>query len=177
MGAVTDCVSAADRVDLADGALQGPDVGSTAIHAVDPLANEILVCQLTVEADVDRRRERLTDTGSALRRSRRRGPWPPPSANTAAGSRPPSAGESSRGVRGPIGASGPFVERRSERLSPAAAVPTVMSGSDGGGLMSSAGLVRYFDAEDRNAIRIDPRTIVAFGVLFGGLILLLNAFA
>jgi preprotein translocase subunit Sec61beta len=52
-----------------------------------------------------------------------------------------------------------------------------MSGSDGGGLMSSAGLVRYFDAEDRNAIRIDPRTIVAFGVLFGGLILLLNAFA
>jgi preprotein translocase subunit Sec61beta len=42
-----------------------------------------------------------------------------------------------------------------------------MSGSDGSGLMSSAGLVRYFDAEDRNAIRIDPKTVMAFGILFG----------
>ncbi|WP_254273364.1 preprotein translocase subunit Sec61beta [Haloarcula marina] len=49
--------------------------------------------------------------------------------------------------------------------------------SDSGGLMSSAGLVRYFDAEDTNTIRIDPRTIVAFGVLFGGLVLVLNAMA
>jgi preprotein translocase subunit Sec61beta len=40
--------------------------------------------------------------------------------------------------------------------------------------MSSAGLVRYFDAEDRNAIRIDPRTVVAFGVLFGVLVQVLN---
>lgn len=51
-----------------------------------------------------------------------------------------------------------------------------MSSSDSGGLMSSAGLVRYFDAEDRNAITIDPRTIIAFGALFGFLILMLNAF-
>jgi preprotein translocase subunit Sec61beta len=49
-----------------------------------------------------------------------------------------------------------------------------MSGSQSGGLMSSAGLVRYFDAEDRNAIRIDPKTVVAFGVLFGVLIQILN---
>jgi preprotein translocase subunit Sec61beta len=50
-----------------------------------------------------------------------------------------------------------------------------MSGqSSGGGLMSSAGLVRYFDAEDRNAIRIDPKTIVAFGVAFGVFIQVLN---
>jgi preprotein translocase subunit Sec61beta len=49
-----------------------------------------------------------------------------------------------------------------------------MSGSQGGGLMSSAGLVRYFDAEDRNAIRIDPKTVVAFGVLFGVLVQILN---
>ncbi|MFD1632435.1 preprotein translocase subunit Sec61beta [Haloplanus ruber] len=50
-----------------------------------------------------------------------------------------------------------------------------MSGSQGGGgLMSSAGLVRYFDAEDRNAIRIDPKTVVAFGVLFGVLVQVLN---
>jgi len=41
--------------------------------------------------------------------------------------------------------------------------------------MSSAGLVRYFDAEDNNTIRIDPRTIVAFGMLFGLLMLVLNA--
>ncbi len=49
-----------------------------------------------------------------------------------------------------------------------------MSKSEGSGLMSSAGLVRYFDAEDRNAIRMDPRTVMAFGILFGILIELLN---
>ena len=51
------------------------------------------------------------------------------------------------------------------------------SGENTGGLMSSAGLVRYFDAEDRNAIRIDPKTIIAFGVLFGIGVLVLNAVA
>jgi preprotein translocase subunit Sec61beta len=51
-----------------------------------------------------------------------------------------------------------------------------MSGSsDGGGLMSSAGLVRYFDAEDTNAIRIDPRTVVAVGAFFGLLVQIMNA--
>jgi len=40
--------------------------------------------------------------------------------------------------------------------------------------MSSAGLVRYFDAEDSNAIRIDPRTIVALGVAVGLFIQLLT---
>jgi preprotein translocase subunit Sec61beta len=50
-----------------------------------------------------------------------------------------------------------------------------MSGrQNSGGLMSSAGLVRYFDAEDRNAVRLDPKTIVAFGVLFGVLVQILN---
>jgi len=48
------------------------------------------------------------------------------------------------------------------------------SGQNSGGLMSSAGLVRYFDAEDRNAIRIDPKTVVAFGVLFGVFIKIIN---
>ena len=43
-----------------------------------------------------------------------------------------------------------------------------------GGLMSSAGLVRYFDAEDSNAIRIDPKTIIAFGVLLGVFVQLLT---
>ena len=41
--------------------------------------------------------------------------------------------------------------------------------------MSSAGLVRYFDAEDRNAIKIDPKTVVASGALLGALVLILNA--
>ncbi|SEO04037.1 Preprotein translocase subunit Sec61beta [Halorientalis persicus] len=49
-----------------------------------------------------------------------------------------------------------------------------MSSNDGGGLMSSAGLVRYFDAEDNNAIRIDPKTVVAFGAFFGVLVQILN---
>jgi len=48
------------------------------------------------------------------------------------------------------------------------------SGENDGGLMSSAGLVRYFDAEDSNAVRIDPRTVIASGVLFGVLIMVLN---
>jgi preprotein translocase subunit Sec61beta len=48
------------------------------------------------------------------------------------------------------------------------------SGQNTGGLMSSAGLVRYFDAEDRNAIRIDPKTVFAFGALFGVLVQVLN---
>lgn len=43
--------------------------------------------------------------------------------------------------------------------------------------MSSAGLVRYFESEDRNAPKIDPKTIVAFGTLFGLLIILLNSVA
>ncbi len=41
------------------------------------------------------------------------------------------------------------------------------SGSNSGGLMSSAGLVRYFDSEDQNAIAMDPKTVVALCVLFG----------
>ncbi len=41
------------------------------------------------------------------------------------------------------------------------------SGQNTGGLMSSAGLVRYFDSEDSNAIQMDPKSIVAFGLLLG----------
>ncbi|MFB6136887.1 MAG: preprotein translocase subunit Sec61beta [Halobacteriaceae archaeon] len=48
------------------------------------------------------------------------------------------------------------------------------SGQNSGGLMSSAGLVRYFDSEDRNAFAFDPRTVLAFGVLFGVLVQVLN---
>lgn len=52
-----------------------------------------------------------------------------------------------------------------------------MSSDDGSGLMSSAGLVRYFDAEDNNAIRFDPKTVIAFGALTGVFILILNLVA
>ncbi len=48
------------------------------------------------------------------------------------------------------------------------------SGQNSGGLMSSAGLVRYFDSEDRNAPTIDPKTVVAFGAMFGLLVQILN---
>ena len=49
-----------------------------------------------------------------------------------------------------------------------------MSGSNSGGLMSSAGLVRYFDAEDRDAISMDPKTVVAFCLLFGVFVQILS---
>ena len=48
------------------------------------------------------------------------------------------------------------------------------SGQNTGGLMSSAGLVRYFDAEDSKAIRIDPKTVIAFGILLGVLVQVLS---
>ncbi|SER28204.1 preprotein translocase subunit Sec61beta [Natrinema salaciae] len=47
-------------------------------------------------------------------------------------------------------------------------------GQNTGGLMSSAGLVRYFDSEDSNAIHIDPKTVIAFGVMLGVLVQLLT---
>lgn len=47
-------------------------------------------------------------------------------------------------------------------------------GQNTGGLMSSAGLVRYFDSEDSNAIRIDPKTVIAVGLLMGVLVQLLT---
>lgn len=50
-----------------------------------------------------------------------------------------------------------------------------MSSKDNsGGLMSSAGLVRYFDAEDSSSITIDPKTVFALGVLVGVLVLALQ---
>ncbi|WP_122090322.1 preprotein translocase subunit Sec61beta [Halalkalicoccus subterraneus] len=51
------------------------------------------------------------------------------------------------------------------------------SGQNSGGLMSSAGLVRYFDSEDRNAITLDPKTVLAFCVVFGIFIQVLNVVA
>ncbi|GAB3685278.1 preprotein translocase subunit Sec61beta [Salinarchaeum chitinilyticum] len=44
------------------------------------------------------------------------------------------------------------------------------SGKNSGGLMSSAGLVRYFDSEDNDAIRMDPKSVMAFGILLGAFV-------
>ncbi|MEF8813462.1 MAG: preprotein translocase subunit Sec61beta [Halovenus sp.] len=52
-----------------------------------------------------------------------------------------------------------------------------MSSNDGSGLMSSAGLVRYFDSEGDKGLTLDPKTVIAFSTLLGVFILLLNAFA
>lgn len=48
------------------------------------------------------------------------------------------------------------------------------SGENSGGLMSSAGLVRYFDEDGSNAITLDPRTVAATSALLGILIYLAN---
>jgi len=40
--------------------------------------------------------------------------------------------------------------------------------------MSSAGLVRYFDNEDRNAFSMSPKTVLAFCVLFGTFVQILS---
>ncbi|MFP4530583.1 MAG: preprotein translocase subunit Sec61beta [Halodesulfurarchaeum sp.] len=48
------------------------------------------------------------------------------------------------------------------------------SGKNSGGLMSSAGLVRYFDSESSNSIAMDPKTVIAFGALFGILVRILT---
>jgi len=46
----------------------------------------------------------------------------------------------------------------------------------GSGMMSSAGLVRYFDSEDNKGLLFDPKSVVAFSVFLGVFVLFLNAF-
>ncbi|WP_292485941.1 preprotein translocase subunit Sec61beta [Methanohalobium sp.] len=46
--------------------------------------------------------------------------------------------------------------------------------SNEGGMMSSAGLMRYYEA-DKRAIHLDPKPIVIFGLAIGVGILALNA--
>ena len=46
--------------------------------------------------------------------------------------------------------------------------------SGGSGLMSSAGLMRYYDA-DKRAIHLQPKTVMGFGALCGIVILALSA--
>jgi preprotein translocase subunit Sec61beta len=44
----------------------------------------------------------------------------------------------------------------------------------GSGLMSSAGLMRYYEA-DKKAIHIDPKAVIIFGVVCGVAVLMLSA--
>ena len=46
---------------------------------------------------------------------------------------------------------------------------------EGSGLMSSAGLMRYYDAEE-TAISINPKTVFSVAIVIGIAVLLLNAF-
>jgi preprotein translocase subunit Sec61beta len=45
---------------------------------------------------------------------------------------------------------------------------------EGSGLMSSAGLMRYYDSEE-TAILIEPKTVVTIAILCGLAVLVLNA--
>jgi preprotein translocase subunit Sec61beta len=49
-----------------------------------------------------------------------------------------------------------------------------MSSRNDSGLMSSAGLVRYFDSEDSHSTMISPKTVIAVVVLFGVVVMGLN---
>ncbi len=46
--------------------------------------------------------------------------------------------------------------------------------SSGNGLMSSAGLMRYYEA-DKRAIQVDPKTVMIFGVVIGLIIIIVSA--
>jgi preprotein translocase subunit Sec61beta len=49
-----------------------------------------------------------------------------------------------------------------------------MAKKQGGRLMSSAGLVNYYDSEDRRAVHISPVVVMAVSAAIGVLILILN---
>ncbi len=49
-----------------------------------------------------------------------------------------------------------------------------MAKKRGGRLISSAGLVNYYESEDRRAIHINPYAVIAASALIGALVLILN---
>lgn len=49
-------------------------------------------------------------------------------------------------------------------------------GQNTGGLMSSAGLVRYFDEDSNNSITVDPKTVLAVVAFLGLVVQALTAF-
>lgn len=49
-----------------------------------------------------------------------------------------------------------------------------MTKKKGGRLLSSAGLVNYYESEDRRALHVSPFTVIAIVAAIGIVILLLN---
>ena len=49
-----------------------------------------------------------------------------------------------------------------------------MAKKQGGRLMSSAGLVNYYDSEDRRAVHISPMVVMVAAAAIGAFILILN---
>lgn len=49
-----------------------------------------------------------------------------------------------------------------------------MAKKQGGRLISSAGLVNYYDSEDRRAIHINPMAVIGVAVAIGAVIFILN---
>jgi len=50
-----------------------------------------------------------------------------------------------------------------------------MAKKQGGRLLSSAGLVNYYESEDRRAIHINPLVVMGVAAAIGIIILILNA--
>ena len=50
-----------------------------------------------------------------------------------------------------------------------------MAKKSGGRLVSSAGLVTYYDSEDRRAIQISPQIVMIVAAIIGVLTIILNA--
>jgi preprotein translocase subunit Sec61beta len=48
-----------------------------------------------------------------------------------------------------------------------------MARKDTSGLMSSAGIMRYFEAEE-SAIKIDPLIVIVTAIIFGGIVMACN---
>ncbi|MDI9633944.1 MAG: preprotein translocase subunit Sec61beta [Methanolinea sp.] len=49
-----------------------------------------------------------------------------------------------------------------------------MARKQGGRLISSAGLVNYYESEDRRAIRVSPYSVIAVSAAIGVAVLVLN---
>jgi preprotein translocase subunit Sec61beta len=49
-----------------------------------------------------------------------------------------------------------------------------MAKSKGGRLISSAGLVNYYESEDRRAIHISPVAVIVVAAVIGGIIFTMN---
>lgn len=47
---------------------------------------------------------------------------------------------------------------------------------EGPGIQSAAGLIRYFDAEEKSAVKIPPIAVMLFGIVSGLTIILLRVF-